>query len=127
MRRDKRKYDDLRWKRKSLEVLGRDEGVCQNFRRTNIEVTLQAHHRNYTTSDPWDEPMENLITLCKDCHPFERKNLGTAARKVANALMKSNWMVKHRAQLQRCVEESVISPEEFSQLVEERKKRRNRK
>lgn len=71
--------------------------------------------------------MENLITLCDKCHPIEQKNLGAAARKVASALMKSNWMVKHREQLQRCIEQSIISPEEFSQLVEERIKKRNRK
>jgi 5-methylcytosine-specific restriction endonuclease McrA len=127
MRPEKRKYSDLRWKRKSLEVLERDKGICQNCGKTNFEVILQAHHRNYTTSDPWDEPMENLVTLCQYCHPVEQKSLGAAARNVANALMKSNWMVKHREQLQRCVEQSIISPEEFSQLVEERVKKRNRK
>jgi hypothetical protein len=125
MRPEKRKYSDLRWKRKSLEVLERDKGVCQNCGKTNFEKVLQAHHRNYTCEDPWNEHMENLVTLCVDCHPIEQKNLGSAARMVANSLMKSNWMVKRRKQLQRCIDESIISPEEFYQLVEERIKKRS--
>src|SRR5580693_9298259 len=127
MRPDKKKYNDLRWKRRSLEVLERDKGICQNCGRSNFEVVLQAHHRNYTTSDLWDEPMENLVALCVICHPVEQKNLGAAARDVAGALMKSNWMVKHRKQLQRCIEGSLISLEEFHQLIEERIKKSSRK
>jgi hypothetical protein len=127
MRPEKKKYSDLRWKRRSLEVLERDNGICQSCGETNFNVVLQAHHRNYTTSDPWDEPMENLITLCIKCHPIEQKNLGAAARQVAGALMRSHWMVKHRKQLQRCIEESLISPEEFHKLVEKRIKKRSRK
>jgi 5-methylcytosine-specific restriction endonuclease McrA len=127
MRPEKKKYSDLRWKRRSLEVLERDKGICQNCGKSNFDVVLQAHHRNYTASDPWDEPMENLVTLCVNCHLVEQKNLGTAARNVAGALMRSHWMVKHRKQLQRCIEESLISPEEFHQLVEERIKKRSRK
>ncbi len=127
MRPEKTKYKDLRWKRKSLEVLERDKGISQNCGKTNFEVVLQAHHRNYTTNDPWDEPMGNLITLCVDCHSHEQKHLGTAARSVANALMKSNWMVKHRKQLQQSIEELIISPEEFYQLVEEKTKKRGQR
>jgi hypothetical protein len=123
MRPDKRKYKDLRWKRRSLEVLERDLGICQNCGKSNFEIVLHVHHRNYTMRD---EPMENLITLCEICHPIEQKNLGAAARDVASALMKSNWTVKHRKQLQRCVEESLISPEEFHPLVDERIKKRIR-
>jgi len=126
MRPDKRKYKDLRWKRRSLEVLERDQGICQNCGKSNFEIVLHAHHRNYTMSDPWDEPMENLITLCEICHPIEQKNLGAAARDVAGALMKSNWTVKQRKQLQRCIEESLISPEEFHQLIDERIKKQTR-
>jgi hypothetical protein len=127
MRPERSKYNDLRWKRKSLEVLERDKGICQNCGKTNFQAVLQAHHRNYTANDPWDEPMENLVTLCADCHPIEQKNLGAAARKVANALMKSNWMVKHREQLLRCIEEALIPAEEFHQLVEDRIRKRGRK
>jgi len=71
--------------------------------------------------------MGNLITLCVDCHSHEQKHLGTAARSVANALMKSNWMVKHRKQLQQSIEELIISPEEFYQLVEEKTKKRGQR
>jgi hypothetical protein len=127
MRPQKEKYKDLRWKRRSLEVLERDKGFCQNCGKSSFEIVLQAHHRNYSASDPWDEPMENLVTLCVTCHPIEQKNLGTAARNVAAALMKSNWMVKHRKQLQRCIEESVISPEEFYRIIQERFEQRGRK
>lgn len=70
--------------------------------------------------------MENLITLCTDCHSVEQRNLGAAARSVAQALMRSNWMVKHRRQLQRCIAEAIIPPEDFSQLVDARIKKPGR-
>ena len=31
-------------------------------------VSLEVHHKRYTTPDPWDEPPENLETRCANCH-----------------------------------------------------------
>jgi len=118
MRIPEKKYRDLRWKRRSLEVLERDKGTCQNCGKTTFEVVLQAHHRNYTSDEPWNEPLENLVTLCLDCHSAEQKCLGPAARKVADALMKSNWMVKHREKLEFCIRQSLVTPEEIASFLD---------
>ena len=87
------------------------------------EGMLNVHHRTYTTSEPWNEPNENLITLCEKHHKAEHDGLGSIADGVAQALKKSNWMVKHRLLLQQCIENSIIKPEEFCQLIEERIKK----
>jgi hypothetical protein len=126
MRPEKKKYNNLRGNRRSLKVLERDKGIHQNGGKSNFEVGLQAHQRNYNVSDPWDEAMENLVRLRVNGHPIEPKNLGTAARGVASALLNNHWRVKHRRQLQRCIEESIISPEEIHQIVDERNKKRGR-
>lgn len=81
---------------------------------------LNVHHRNYTTSEPWNELEENLIVLCEKHHQAEHDQLGSAAHEVAEALKHSNWMVKHRQLLTRCIDERLFSAEEFSALVEKR-------
>jgi 5-methylcytosine-specific restriction endonuclease McrA len=81
---------------------------------------LNVHHRNYTTAEPWNELDENLITLCEMHHQAEHDKLGSTARDVAEALKHSNWMVKHRQLLARCIEEKLLLPEELSVLVENR-------
>src|SRR5271154_210590 len=124
------KLRDLRWKKKRIEVLERDGECCQAIDENGIQCCktqkheeLQIHHRNYTTANPWDEPSDNLVTLCDKHHKQEQFALGKAAREVSFALMKSNWMVKHRKLLARCVSEKLILPEEFSAFVEEKIKK----
>lgn len=37
-------------------------------------MELHVHHRYYDEGkDPWDYPSEALVTLCKDCHEYERR------------------------------------------------------
>ncbi|HZL77828.1 MAG TPA: HNH endonuclease signature motif containing protein [Candidatus Limnocylindrales bacterium] len=124
------KLRDIRWEKKRIEILERDGGRCQAMDengkqcwKTLKEEKLQVHHRNYTTANIWDEPSSNLLTLCKEHHKEEQFALGKSAREVSFALMKSNWMVKHRKLLTRCISEKLISPEEFSAFVEEKMKK----
>ena len=121
---------NIRWEKKRIEILERDGERCQAIdeygeqcRKTLKEEKLQVHHRNYTAANIWDEPSVNLITLCKEHHKQEQFALGKSALKVSSALMKSNWMVKHRKFLARCISEKLISPEEFSAFVEEKLKK----
>jgi len=79
---------------------------------------LNVHHRNYTTSEPWNELDENLIVLCEKHHQAEHDQLGFAASEVAEALKHSNWMVKHRQLLTGCIDEKLLSPEKLLTLVE---------
>lgn len=124
-----KKYLDIRWLEKRVEVLKRDKEQCQGIgedgkqceRSSKNGDRLEIHHRNYTSPDPWNEPPENLITLCRQHHEEEKNaNLGQAARDVCSALMKSNWMVRQRQLLIRCISEKIITPEEFCRTIEER-------
>ena len=67
------KLKDPRWQKKRLEILERDKWTCQNC--FDSESTLVVHHRKYIKeTEPWDYPDELLLTLCEDCHEFERDN-----------------------------------------------------
>jgi hypothetical protein len=122
---------DVRWLEKRVAVLKRDGERCQGVGEDGNQCKkgskngdrLEIHHRNYTTSDPWDEPMENLISLCRDHHEQEKNaNLGQAAREVCDALMKSNWMVRHCKLLARCISEKIVSPDQLCQFIDEQMK-----
>jgi hypothetical protein len=122
---------DIRWLEKRVEVLKRDKERCQGInangkqceRSSKNGFPMEIHHRNYTTTEPWDEPLENLITLCRHHHEAEKNaNLGQAARDVCSVLMKSNWMVGHRKLLATCISEKIVSPEELCRFISERMK-----
>lgn len=127
------KLYDVRWLEKRIEVLKHDGQRCQGVdesgkqceKRSQNCDSLEIHHRNYTisreTGNPWDEPLENLITLCREHHEQERNaNLSQAANDVCSALKTSNWMVRHRKLLARCISEKIVSPEELCRFIEER-------
>jgi len=66
----KQDYSELlrnpKWQRKRLEIMQRDNWRCKSCDDDNSE--LHVHHLQYTADNPWDEPIENLITLCDNCH-----------------------------------------------------------
>ena len=57
--------EDIRWKRKRIEILKRDKFTCQICGYMGERVNV--HHLKYTGM-AWDAPDEDLITLCKGCH-----------------------------------------------------------
>ena len=124
------KFRDIRWQKKRIEILERDGQSCQGIDENGVrckttlkDEQLEIHHRNYTTPDPWDEPSENLIALCRSCHEKEKNaNLGQAARDVSDVLMKSNWMVWQRKLLAKCISEKIVSPEELCRFIQSRMK-----
>lgn len=64
-------YQDVRWQRKRLEILERDQFTCQKCQASGNDM-LHVHHRHYlTTRMPWDYPSELLISLCSKCHKQE--------------------------------------------------------
>ena len=64
------KLKDPRWQKKRLEVLERDEWACTSC--YDSESTLHVHHKYYEKGkEPWDYPMDSLLTLCDDCHNDE--------------------------------------------------------
>lgn len=63
------KLKDPRWQQKRLRVFERDGFKC--IRCGDDKKTLHVHHcyySNETSADPWDYPLESLLTFCCDCH-----------------------------------------------------------
>lgn len=56
-----------KWQQKRLEILERDEYMCQNCHTQ--EETLHVHHFFYKPKTLlWEYDESSLITLCSDCH-----------------------------------------------------------
>jgi hypothetical protein len=111
-------FEDPRWRAKRKIIMERDGWCCQS--EGEHVGDLNVHHRNYTTSEPWNEPDENLITLCEKHHQAEHDHLGSTASEISEALKHSNWMVKHRKVLLRCIEGKAVSPEDLTAFIEKR-------
>lgn len=64
------KFKDPRWQKKRLEVLERDEWMCQQCFETT--ETLHIHHKAYEKGKyPWEYDNKYMITLCESCHEDE--------------------------------------------------------
>jgi 5-methylcytosine-specific restriction endonuclease McrA len=59
--RERDKWDETRF-----AVYDRDDYTCQECGQTNCEV--HAHHIEFVSNGGAKYDMENLVTLCKDCH-----------------------------------------------------------
>ena len=59
------KLKDPRWQKLRLQVMERDQFECQLC--DAVDKTLHVHHLVYSRN-PWESPMENLVTVCEDCH-----------------------------------------------------------
>lgn len=60
--------DSPEWKDKRKKVLERDENRCQGCK---IKPAEQVHH--FTYDRLFNEPLEDLVSLCADCHEKEHK------------------------------------------------------
>lgn len=58
------KLRDPRWKALRATVLIRDGNTCTKCGAKN---NLQIHHKRYT-GEPWEAPINDLVTLCDECH-----------------------------------------------------------
>lgn len=59
------KLQNPKWQRKRLEVLQRDDFCCKICKENNS--ALHVHHLKYN-GNPWESDIQELTTLCKDCH-----------------------------------------------------------
>jgi len=68
---------DLRtsaWMRRKYDILQRDNFVCSNCLKDNIESILHVHHIGYIKGrKAWEYPDYLLVTLCEDCHKKEHE------------------------------------------------------
>lgn len=55
-----------KWRNKARERLQLDGYKCKACGRSSDQVTLNVHHLTYRNIG--HEPLDDLITLCKDCH-----------------------------------------------------------
>ena len=60
-----------KWRAKRKEVLERDCYCCQTC---GANYSLNIHHISYKNMG--DEPLEDLVTLCQDCHTSLHRQLG---------------------------------------------------
>lgn len=66
------KLANNKWHKVRDAVRIRDEYTCQKCGDT--EHKQDVHHIQYLKGkEPWDSPMEDLITLCERCHRGEHK------------------------------------------------------
>ena len=64
------KLNDPRWLAVREQVLVRDGRRCANDPRHRMP--LEVHHRQYARGrEPWEYPLSNFVTLCRDCHVAE--------------------------------------------------------
>jgi hypothetical protein len=67
------KLKDPRWQKIRLKVFERDEWACRIC--GDKKSPLMVHHKYYLQGkEPWDYPMDALVTLCENCHSQEREN-----------------------------------------------------
>lgn len=59
------KLQDPRWHHLRGLVLQRDGGACQSCFEAKPE--MHVHHLRYV-GEPWESPMDDLMTLCRTCH-----------------------------------------------------------
>lgn len=79
------KLRDPRWQKMRLKVFERDEWVCQIC--FDEGKTLNVHHRYYLSQkEPWEYPMEALVTLCEECHRDETQNRSEEEQLLLRAL-----------------------------------------
>lgn len=82
------KLRDPRWQKKRLEVFQRDHWQCQQCQST--EKTLQVHHFDYERAqEPWDSPLEMLVTLCESCHKRETQQMRDYEKLLRRALRRA--------------------------------------
>lgn len=61
------KLKDPRWQQKRLSVLDRDAWSCANCGEKS--KTLHVHHLRYKKGcEPWEYDIDDLETICEDCH-----------------------------------------------------------
>jgi hypothetical protein len=67
-----KKLKDPRWQKLRLKVMERDEFACQIC--YDSKSTLHIHHKYYLPDkEPWEYPLDALVTLCESCHSSEKE------------------------------------------------------
>jgi len=85
------KLKDPRWQKKRLEVFERDEWRCQKC--FDDQETLCVHHLRYVPGwEPWDYPINKLLTLCEGCHAEEYELMPEAIGSLVEQIKDKGFM-----------------------------------
>ena len=105
------KLKDLRWQKKRLKILERDNWRCANC--LDDKSTLHIHHRIYIgNNDPWDYENDTLVTLCEKCHEYEKDHLADAVSELG-VLVRQNFFAFTIAELFHGLEKGVFMWRDF--------------
>jgi hypothetical protein len=77
------KLKDPRWQKKRLEVMQRDAFKCVWC--CDGTKTLNVHHLSYH-GDPWDTPVDQLITVCEECHQQDHEHRSSVEKELIRVL-----------------------------------------
>ena len=108
------KLRDPRWQRKRLEVMQRDNFECKWC--MNNEKTLNVHHLQYS-GEPWDTPIEHLITLCEDCHKDDHDMRKCAEDELLKTLKLAGYSYDHITWLSFAIKKSIGDPWIVTQVL----------
>ena len=87
-------FKDPKWQRKRLEIMERDGFTCQSCFDT--EKTLNVHHLIYFPNNkPWEYDDKFLITLCEECHKYEKDNINSVMKNLKESLARCHFLSYH--------------------------------
>lgn len=111
---------DVRWQKKRLEVLNRDNFTCKECEKSDKSgeyVSLHVHHSFYEKGfKPWDYPLESLKTLCSDCHEKEGDKVKRYSYELIQAIKKAGAVAGNFAQLV-CVFREMSGRDDLTEML----------
>lgn len=101
---------DPRWQKKRLEILQRDDFICQYC--CNGEDTLHIHHRYYEYGkSPWEYNNNSLMTLCANCHGNHSGRIKNSERRLLKAFAMQGFLADQLDEISIALEK--LSPCNF--------------
>jgi len=116
------KLKDPRWQKIRLEIFQRDNWTCQSC--GEITKTLHVHHWTYEKGlEPWDYPLEELVTLCESCHEEETLCRADLEQCLLENLREANFMCSDIANLFGLVGTKTLTRNQVKEMHKEWRRR----
>lgn len=109
-----KKLKDPRWQKRRLEIMSRDEFLCQIC--YSAHKTLNVHHMYYSPGlEPWEADEKHLVTLCEDCHEIQ-KNIDVK-RMFADLCINNSTVIALGFLLKKIIPKHVNTPHATEQAI----------
>lgn len=109
---------DPRWQQMRLRVFERDDWTCRSCGCK--DKTLNAHHPVYRpNSEPWEYEVDELVTLCSECHDDQHACFELSRANALLALVKAGYWNSYDMDC-LCDIFSVLTKEDIDQLFVEK-------